>query len=442
MMELSSVESVQPDTSSVMPIMTHYEEVRDISTDEYFNGNKFSIDAFNLKYALNENETYVTALKRVCDYIASCESTEKLKEYWSKRWFSEIYNDWWHPAGSIMQGSANLKKISLMNCTTIALKNDTLEDIFRYTAYQVAKCAAYRQGLGVDFSNLRPRNASINNSSNESSGAVHWMGFIDSIGNKVGQRGRIPAMLFSISDTHPDLEEFITVKSDYTQIQNANISVQATDKFYESIKNDNDWVLSFDVNGYEKGDRIQLDTFIDDIRLADSNGDASKYIYAKRAKEKQNINKKRKAKELFNLIAQNMHENAEPGIQNIDIARKYSNSDYVGYPIVSTNACCVVGDTPIMTNKGLIKISDIKERVDDGEDIMAMSYDINKEIYELKPILNAWQQRNDVTVTLEIEEDNKIYNIECSADHKILTRNRGYIEAISLTEDDDIVIFT
>ena len=46
------------------------------------------------------------------------------------------------------------------------------------------------------------------------------------------------------------------------------------------------------------------------------------------------------------LIAKNMHSNAEPGIQNIDIARKYSNSDALydekdeyDSRILSTNAC-------------------------------------------------------------------------------------------------------
>jgi ribonucleotide reductase alpha subunit len=53
-----------------------------------------------------------------------------------------------------------------------------------------------------------------------------------------------------------------------------------------------------------------------------------------------------KAKEVLELIAKHMFLNAEPGIQNIDIARKYSNSDYLYSPlnqydsrIISTNAC-------------------------------------------------------------------------------------------------------
>ena len=140
--------------------MIKFEDVKDISTEEYFKGNNFSIDVFNKKYAIDK-ETYVIALKRVCDYIALAEKEED-REYWSARWFDEIYNDWWHPAGSIMQGANSGRKISMANCTTISLGvNDTenewdnLESIIKNGAYTVAKTAAYRQGLGVDISWLR-----------------------------------------------------------------------------------------------------------------------------------------------------------------------------------------------------------------------------------------------------------------------------------------------
>ena len=97
-------------------IITKFEDVKNLSTEEYFQNNHFSIDAFKKKYALFEGETYVQAVKRVCDFIASVEKTEELRNYWSTRWFSEIYNDWWHPAGSIMQGAGSGRKVSLANC--------------------------------------------------------------------------------------------------------------------------------------------------------------------------------------------------------------------------------------------------------------------------------------------------------------------------------------
>src|SRR4051812_827063 len=199
---MSQSAGVKYDTS----LFTKFEDVKDQTTEDYFKNNQFSIDAFNEKYTSYDGETYVQAAKRVCDYIASAEKTEEGRKYWAARWFDEIYNDWWQPAGSIMQGAASGKKISLANCTTISMgarledeEWDNLESIIKNAAYTVAKSAAYRQGLGIEFSRLRPRGLSVLNSSNESSGAIHWMKLIDSLGYYVGQKGRIPAMLFSLN---------------------------------------------------------------------------------------------------------------------------------------------------------------------------------------------------------------------------------------------------
>ncbi|MBC8550143.1 MAG: hypothetical protein H8D23_10905 [Candidatus Brocadiales bacterium] len=331
--------------------MTRFEEVKDMTTEDYFKGNQFSIDAFNKKYTIRNDETYVEALKRVCDYVASAEETDELKQYWSEKWFDEIFNDWWHPAGSIMQGAGNPRKISLANCTTVSLGTgdeynewDSLEGIIRGTAYSVAKTAAYRQGLGVDFSRIRPKGTAIHNSSNESEGVIHWMKFIDSIGYYVGQKGRIPAMLFSLNINHPDVQDFIEVKKDYTKIQNANISVQITDDFYQAVKDDADWTMEFTIPATRKGGSYTIDAHVKTEEAEEFNGEWTMHTH--RDKEEEVITKTVKAKELLSLIAKNMHSNAEPGIQNIDIARRFSNSDAVydiddSYDsrIVSTNAC-------------------------------------------------------------------------------------------------------
>jgi len=347
--ELGLIEDIKEDFNK---ITTRYEDVKKQTTEEYFNGNEFSVDAFNKKYAAFEGESYIEALKRVCDHVASVEKTDELKKYWSEKWFDEIYNDWWHPAGSIMQGAGVGRKISLANCTTISLgvlrddeEWDSLESIVKNTAYTVAKCAAYRQGLGVDFSRLRPNGSKVLNSANQSTGAVHWMKHIDTIGYSVGQKGRIPAMLFSLNINHPDIEEFITVKSDYTKIQNANISVQLTEKFYKAVEDDRDWEMSFEVPGIKRGDKVYID--VHSVDMDTKKDDSGRYYkIATHDKKKEMFTKMAKARKLLELIAKNMHANAEPGIQNIDIARKYSNSDYMYDPkdeydsrIISTNAC-------------------------------------------------------------------------------------------------------
>ena len=335
--------------------MTKYEDVKNQTTKEYFNENQFSIDAFNKKYKLYPEETYVQALKRVCDGIASVEKTDELKKYWSERWFDEIYNDWWHPAGSIMQGAGSDKKISLANCTTISMgvlddekEWDNLESIIKNTGYTLAKTAAHRQGLGADGSRLRPRGSEILNSAVQSTGVVHWFQWLDSFARFVGQRGRIPAILLSLNIKHPDIEEFITVKSDYTKIQNANISVQITNNFYKAVEENGDWELYFKVPKIKKGDKIYVDIHSIDMSCGweEINGKIVYYKIATHNKKEEVIKKTVKAKKILELIAQNMTNNAEPGIQNIDIAREFSNSDAVYDPndnydsrILSTNAC-------------------------------------------------------------------------------------------------------
>lgn len=363
--------------------MIKYEEVKNTTTEEYFNNNQFSVDAFNKKYKIDD-ESYVQAIKRVCDFIASAEETKELQKYWSERWFDEIYNDWWHPAGSIMQGANSGRKISLANCTTISLgaindgqEWDNLESIIRNTAYTVAKTAAYRQGLGVDFSAIRPKKSIIHNSANFSDGAIHWMKFIDSIGYYVGQKGRRPAMLFSLNIKHPDTPEFIEVKKDFTQIQNANISVQITDDFYDAVEKDLEWQLEFIIKGKKRGSKRKLDKY---SKMTDDEKESHDI-------PEQKIIKIVKARKLLKLIAENMLKNAEPGIQNIDLARKYSNSDAVydkkaeyDSRIISTNAC----SEQMLSRDALCVLSSINmgkfstSYVDYEEELYKIAFSINR----------------------------------------------------------------
>jgi len=426
--------------------VTKFEDVKNQTTEEYFEGNQFSVDAFNKKYRLDDNETYVKALKRVCDAIASVEKTEELRTYWSERWFDEIYNDWWHPAGSIMQGAGSGRKISLCNCTCASLgvvdeaKDwDNLESIIKTASYSIAKIAAYRQGLGLDFSKLRPRGTKVLNSCNESTGAIHWMQFIDSIGYYVGQKGRIPAMLFSLSCDHPDIEEFITVKSDYGKIQNANISVQCKNSFYEAAKANADWELIYKVPAVTKGQKVYIDKCaIDFATQKDKHG---YYVIATHSRQEEIIRKVVNAKDLLMLIATNMFNNAEPGIQNIDIARKYSNSDYVydendeyNSKIEATNAP-VIGKSLVPTKKGLLPIKSLFDDVQ--ADILYDSFAESSLEYldgnytKNRPVGRISSNASFITSSFKKYYNQRVWEIdlqsgpllECNSEHKWFTQD-------------------
>lgn len=51
--------------------------------------------------------------------------------------------------------------------------------------------------------------------------------------------------MLSLSCEHPDLEEFIGVKSDLDRVTKANISIRITDKFMVAVKNRQPFILSF-----------------------------------------------------------------------------------------------------------------------------------------------------------------------------------------------------
>ena len=96
---------------------------------------------------------------------------------------------------------------------------------------------------------------------------------------QIGQNGRRGALMISIDCTHPDLEKFITVKSDLNKVTSANISVRVTDRFMVAVKNDEDWEL-----------------------------------YYKRNETGEEIKKTVKARDIFDLLCRNNWDYAEPGI--------------------------------------------------------------------------------------------------------------------------------
>ena len=92
---------------------------------------------------------------------------------------------------------------------------------------------------------LAPRGAKVHNAAKESSGAVSFMDLYSLITSLIGQGSRRGALMISLSCTHPDLEEFIALKSDLGKCTAANISVRITDEFMKAVKNDEWFTLSF-----------------------------------------------------------------------------------------------------------------------------------------------------------------------------------------------------
>lgn len=273
--------------------------------EEYLNHDEMCISVVKKKYLEYPEqpieEFYQRVITNICDN--SVENQETDKDAFIKACQEDWYNGIWKGAGSILAAAPlRDKKISVFNCTCLEIQEDSIEAIADARKW-AAQMAAHRQGLGINFSKLRPRGAKINNSAEVSEGAVHWMKSFDCLANEVGQRGRLPAMLFALDVSHPDIEEFITCKDELNNINNANISVFVDDDFMQCVEKDEEYTLSFTCD----------------------NGEV--------------IEKKVEARKLYSLLCKQAWKNGEPGIIFKNMFKRYSIREALGHEIVCGNAC-------------------------------------------------------------------------------------------------------
>ena len=135
-------------------------------------------------------------------------------------------------------------KASLSNCYVVAPPEDNIESIFE-CASKLARTFSYGGGVGIDISKLAPRGAKVANTAKQTSGAVSFMDLYSMVTGLIGQNGRRGALMISLDCHHPDLEEFMEVKSDLNRVTKANISVRITDDFMKAVQNNQPFVLSF-----------------------------------------------------------------------------------------------------------------------------------------------------------------------------------------------------
>lgn len=196
------------------------------------------------------------------------------------------------------------KKVTYSNCYVIAPPEDSIESIFECAA-KLARTFSYGGGCGVDISKLAPRGAKVNNTAKETSGAVSFMDLYSMVTGLIGQNGRRGALMLSIDCSHPDLEEFINVKSDLNRVTKANISIRITDDFMKAVKNDKLYKLTF-----------------------------------KREATGEVITKEVNAKEIFRKIAKMNWDYAEPGALFWDTINNYNLlSNTKDFHYAGTNPC-------------------------------------------------------------------------------------------------------
>src|SRR5258708_27530134 len=213
----------------------------------------------------------------------------------------------------------------LAACFVIAIDDDMGRS--ESGIFQTLRNAALIQqtggGNGFAFSRLRPKGALVNSSNGEATGPVGFMRVYDQAFGEIAQGGsRRGANMAVLKISHPDIREFITCKSSESQITNFNISVGMTDEFMRAVEADDDFNLVNPVDG----------------KVAETV----------------------RARDLFDLIVKQAHNNGEPGVLFLDAANRQNPVPQL-YELESTNPC-FIGSTRIATDSGLLKIQDLAEQ--------------------------------------------------------------------------------
>lgn len=241
------------------------------------------------------------------------------------------------PGGRILANRGLHKEginTTLSNCYVITPPEDSIEGIFE-TAAKMARTFSYGGGDGIDISILRPKGAAVNNAAKTTTGAVSFMDFFSYVTGLIGQQGRRGATMISISCTHPDVIDFVNLKTNLEVCTKANISVRMTDEFFQCVEKDKDFFL------YWRSDKKEISQKVLEEQCSNIATEYNK-LYLVDDVEATFYIKKIKSKELLKLLALRNWEMGEPGILYWDRISKYNMLDNTDFKYAGVNPCAKV----------------------------------------------------------------------------------------------------
>lgn len=228
---------------------------------------------------------------------------EQDPDSWEDRFYHALEDFKFLPAGRITAGAGTARQVTLFNCFVMGTIPDSMGGIFEMLK-EAALTMQQGGGIGYDFSTIRPKGATVSGVAADASGPLSFMDVWDAMCRTIMSAGsRRGAMMATMRCDHPDIEAFITAKSDPARLRMFNMSVLVTDAFMEAVKAGAPWELQFDGKVYHTVE----------------------------------------ARDLWNKIMQATYDYAEPGVIFIDRINAANNLSYCE-TIAATNPC---GEQPL-----------------------------------------------------------------------------------------------
>jgi ribonucleoside-diphosphate reductase alpha chain len=240
---------------------------------------------------------------------------------------------------TMMNAGGRLGQLSA--CFVLGME-DGMEEIMKTTS-DAALIFKSGGGVGINYSNLREEGDIVASTSGVASGPVSFMNIINTVTEVVKQGGkRRGANMGIIEAWHPDVEKFITNKTEPGVLENFNVSVGIWEDFWNAL-----------------------------VNTTDGN-------YVLRSPRDKKPVKEINAHQLIDLIALSAWKSAEPGLIFFDQINKYNVfAKARKAPLRATNPCGEQSLYPYEScNLGSINLVNLAKRQADG------SYEFDWQGYE------------------------------------------------------------
>ncbi|MBH0168572.1 vitamin B12-dependent ribonucleotide reductase [Fictibacillus sp. 18YEL24] len=144
--------------------------------------------------------------------LASVETTEEKRQESFQKFYKELSEMNFVPAGRVLYGAGAETDVTYFNCYVMPYVKDSREGISDHRK-QVMEIMSRGGGVGTNGSTLRPKNALARGVNGKSSGSVSWLDDIAKLTHLVEQGGsRRGAQMIMLADWHPDIIDFIISK--------------------------------------------------------------------------------------------------------------------------------------------------------------------------------------------------------------------------------------
>ncbi|ANC77832.1 ribonucleotide-diphosphate reductase subunit alpha [Fictibacillus phosphorivorans] len=144
--------------------------------------------------------------------LASVETTEERRQESFQKFYKELSEMNFVPAGRVLYGAGAETDVTYFNCYVMPYVKDSREGISDHRK-QVMEIMSRGGGVGTNGSTLRPKNALARGVNGKSSGSVSWLDDIAKLTHLVEQGGsRRGAQMIMLADWHPDIIDFIISK--------------------------------------------------------------------------------------------------------------------------------------------------------------------------------------------------------------------------------------